>query len=266
MTKAILLTGSTDGIGKLAATRLAKEGNEIYLHGRNADKLDAAISEIKTLSGHDKIKGFLADFSHLNSVVEMTERIKTDITRLDVLINNAGIFNTPVSSDKNGVDIRFTVNYLAPFLLTNRLLPLLQKGNNPRIINLGSAAQATVDLGNLSANHKLRPQEAYAQSKLAITMWTFFFAQEHQEITSIVVNPGSLLDTKMAKEAYNQVWSPATKGSDILCDLATSLTYLNHSGEYFDNDKGGFGPAHPDAYDSNLIKQLAEKTYESIIL
>ena len=103
MNKTILITGSTDGIGKLAATRLAKEGNEIYLHGRNPDKLDSVISEIKMLTGNDKLKGFLADFSDLNSVVKMAESIKNQITKLDVLINNAGIFNTPVSTDKNGV-------------------------------------------------------------------------------------------------------------------------------------------------------------------
>ena len=266
MSKTILITGSTDGIGKLAAARLAKEGNEIYLHGRNAEKLASTINEIKKTSGNNMVKGFLADFSDLKSVEKMVESIKHQIPKLDVIINNAGIFKTPASTDRNGVDIRFTVNYLAPFLLTNKILPLLQKGNNPRIINLGSAAQATVNLGNLLGHNELRPQEAYAQSKLAITMWALFFAQEHQEITSIVVNPGSLLDTKMAKEAYNQVWSPATKGSDILYDLASSSIYQKHSGEYFDNDIGGFGPAHPDAYDSKLIKELIDKTYESVTL
>ena len=148
MSKTILITGSTDGIGKLAAARLAKEGNEIYLHGRNAEKLASTINEIKKTSGNNMVKGFLADFSDLKSVEKMVESIKHQIPKLDVIINNAGIFKTPASTDRNGVDIRFTVNYLAPFLLTNKILPLLQKGNNPRIINLGSAAQATVNLGS----------------------------------------------------------------------------------------------------------------------
>lgn len=266
MTKTILITGSTDGIGKLAAIELAKEGNELYVHGRSSEKLNSAISEIKELSGNEKVKGLLADFSDLESVAEMTSNIKNELSKLDVLINNAGVFNTPIPTDSNGIDVRFTVNYLAPFLLTNKLLPLVKKADNPRIINLGSAAQASIDLTNLSGDKKLNAQEAYAQSKLAITMWTFHLARELSNVTSIVVNPGSLLDTKMAKEAYGQVWSSATKGADILYDLATSSKYLNHSGEYFDNDKGSFNMAHPDAYDAKKITELIDKTKEYLLL
>ena len=260
MSKTIFITGSTDGIGKLAAIKFAQYGNEVFLHGRNPEKLRSVIKEVKELSGNNNIDGFLADFSDLASVKKMTGEIKERLSKCDILINNAGIFTSKNNIDKTGLDIRITVNYLAPYLIVNDLIPILKKGIHPRIINLGSAAQSSIDLASLSINRQLDDQMAYAQSKLAITMWTFHLAEKHRDITSIVVNPGSLLDTKMAKEAYGQVWSSATKGSDILYDLATASQYQNHSGEYFDNDKGVFNRAHADAYNQKIVSNLIEET------
>ncbi|MEM6642901.1 MAG: SDR family NAD(P)-dependent oxidoreductase [Bacteroidota bacterium] len=258
MSKTILITGSTDGIGKLAALNLAKKGHQVYLHGRNKHKLQQVIEEIKAEARSENVSGLLADFSDLDAVKEMSDQIKTSLSSLDVLINNAGIFNSPIKKDKNGIDIRFTVNFWAPVLLTNQLIPLLRKSKEPRIINLGSAAQAPVTIENLTGPSNLPDQNAYAQSKLALTMWTFYLAETIKEISSIVVNPGSLLDTKMAKEAFGQVWSSADKGSDILHDLAVAEKYHGISGEYFDNDQGGFGQAHPEAYNKEKTKALVE--------
>ncbi|NRD20056.1 hypothetical protein HNV08_08345 [Winogradskyella eckloniae] len=95
-------------------------------------------------------------------------------------------------------------------------------------------------------------------------MWSFNFAKNHPNIVTLAVNPGSLLNTKMANEAYGQHWSPAEKGVDILYDLAVSERHKNQSGTYFDNDKGVYANAHPDAYDSDKIKLLLTLT-ESII-
>jgi len=128
MHKTILITGSTDGIGKLAAIKLAKDGHEIYIHGRNAEKLSSVIAEIKGLSNNEKVKGFVADFSDLDATKKMAEQINLDVSKIDVLINNAGVFKSPVNQTQDGFDIRFVVNYFAPYLLTKELLPLLQKG------------------------------------------------------------------------------------------------------------------------------------------
>lgn len=269
MNKTILITGSTDGIGKLAAIRLAQEGHHIYLHGRNPEKLTKVISEVKEASSNVNIDGFVADFSDLNAVQSMAEDIKSKRSKIDVLINNAGIFKSPIDKTKDGLDIRFAVNYFAPYILTNALLPLLKAGNESRIINLSSAAQSTVRIGALNGQASVNTSEAYAQSKLALTMWSFDLAKQLEDVTVVAVNPGSLLNTRMANEAYGQHWSPATKGSDILYELAVSDDYKNDTGKYFDNDKGNpkgeFSPAHPDAYDDQLISELISNTNRIVL-
>lgn len=266
--KTILITGSTDGIGKLAAMKLAKSGHNLYLHGRNPEKLRNVVAEIKVKSDNPNINGFVADFSIIRDVEALASRIKSEVKHLDVLINNAGIFKSPVSTTSDGYDIRFTVNYFAPYLLTNELLPLLKKSQSPRIINLSSAAQASVSFEALVGRASISAQSAYAQSKLALTMWSFDLAQKQKDIAVIAVNPGSLLNTKMVQEAYGKHWSSADKGANILVELATLDDYVNHSGKYFDNDlgnpKGRFNEAHLDAYDDTLIDRLITDT-EKII-
>ncbi|MBW1297588.1 SDR family NAD(P)-dependent oxidoreductase [Aquimarina litoralis] len=258
--KTILITGSTDGIGKLTAIELAKLGHTVLVHGRNAEKLKNTILEIQEITANKNTNGFLADLSDLNSVEKMALQIQKEVSHIDVLINNAGVFKSKISSNENGIDIRFVVNYLAPFLLTKKLIPLLQKGTSPRIINLSSAAQSIVSLDALSGTIQLSEQEAYAQSKLALTMWSFYLAQESKNLNVIAVNPGSLLNTRMVQEAYGKHWAPAEKGVQILYDLATSEKYQDSSGKYFDNDKGFFSQAHPDAYDKNKINELITST------
>ena len=260
MQKTILITGSTDGIGKLAAVKLAGDGHAVHVHGRNSEKLDSAISEIKSITKNETIDGFTADFSDLDAVKQMAEKINKDLPKIDILINNAGIFKSPEIQNKNGLDIRFVVNYLAPYLLTGKLIRLLNKGTDPRIINLSSAAQTTVSHDALSGKEFLSQGEAYAQSKLALTMWSFHLAEALEKIAVIAVNPGSLLNTKMAAQAYGRHWSSADKGADILYDLAVSKEYKGITGKYFDNDKGSFGPAHPDAYSKTEIDQLIYAT------
>jgi len=260
MKKTILITGSTDGIGKLTAIKLAKEGHFLYVHGRNREKLAATISEIKEIAQNKNIKGFVADFSDINSVNQMADQINKDVAKIDILINNAGIFKSAESHNEDGLDIRFAVNYLAPYVLTEKLIPLLNKGTDPRIINLSSAAQSSVSHDALLGKENLNQSAAYAQSKLALTMWSFYLAEALQDISVIAVNPGSLLNTKMAAQAYGQYWSSADKGADILYDLAVSEDYKGITGKYFDNDKGSFGHAHPDAYSEIQIDKLIHTT------
>ena len=121
MNKVILITGSTDGIGKLAAIKLAKEGHTLYLHGRNAEKLSAVVSEIKAHSNNSSIDGLVADFSDLDAVSKMATHVHDKVPALDVLINNAVVFKSSTSQTKEGFDMRFVVNYFSPYLLTKKL-------------------------------------------------------------------------------------------------------------------------------------------------
>lgn len=262
--KTILITGSTAGIGKLAALRFAQEGHHILVHGRSQDKVDRLIGEIKSAANNTKIKGFVADFSDLEAVKNMATKVNNEADKLDVLINNAGVLVSRKDQSVNGFDIRFAVNYFAPVILTEALIPMLKRSEEPRIINLSSAAQSSVSLRALSNEIPLTTNEAYAQSKLALTMWSFDLAEKEKDLSVIAVNPGSLLNTKMANEAYGKHWSPAEKGSNILYDLAISDEYKNVSGKYFDNDKGVekgfFSDAHSDAYNKTLIEKLISET------
>lgn len=264
MKKSILITGSTDGIGKLAAIQLAQDGHKIYLHGRNPEKLATVISEVKSLSKNESVTGFVADFSDLDEVRTMAQEVGAIMSSLDVLINNAGVFNSSVSHNKEGLDMRYVVNYLAPYLLTNALMPLLQKGTLPRVINLSSAAQAPISIDVLKGIEHRSERETYAQSKLAITMWSFHLAQQVRDVVVIAVNPGSLLNTKMVKEAFGKFWSSADKGASILYDLAVLNKYKGSTGQYFDNDQGTFGPAHPAAYNEEGVDILLEATADLV--
>jgi len=290
MKKNILITGSTDGIGKLAAIKLAQLGHNIYLHGRDADKLAGVIAEIKAAVSLDNqqanqqidVEGFVADFAVLADVKEManavTNKLEKSGRRLDVLINNAGVFKVANTQTQEGFDTRFVVNYFTPYLLTRALLPLMStsaaKDNIPaRIINLSSAAQQTVSLAAMVGDIKLSDKDAYAQSKLALTMWSMALAEQvaSDNINVIAVNPGSLLNTRMVSEAYGQYWSPADKGGNILVALAADDAFARQTGQYFDNDikdgehgdeRGAFGTPHSDALNKTAIAKLMQQTQE----
>ncbi len=240
MTKKILITGATDGIGLAAAKLLAADGCKLLLHGRSAEKLEAAQEQI---AGSET---FLADLTDLNAVSAMTDEIAAKHPHLDVLINNAGVLKTPRTITARGHDIRFVVNTITPYLLAKRLLPLM--GSAGRIVNLSSAAQAPVDLEALAGKARLADMEAYSQSKLAITMWSRMMAADLPNGPLVVsVNPGSLLATNMVKEGFGIAGNDISIGSGILHRAALGQEFEGRSGAYFDNDAGDFGPPHPDA-------------------
>ncbi|MGE6474076.1 SDR family NAD(P)-dependent oxidoreductase [Psychrobacter sp. NPDC078631] len=273
-TKTILITGSTDGIGKLAALKLAEAGHQVYLHGRDADKLSSVIAEVQAVAtgaAVDNIDGFVADFSDLTDVLKMAADVNEKLPKLDVLINNAGIYTTASAMTKDGLDVRFVVNYLAPYELTNALLPLLKQSDKARIVNLSSAAQASISYQAFAGQARLDDKDAYAQSKLALTMWSMALADTvtSNDINVIAVNPGSLLNTKMVDEAYGQYWSSADKGANILAALAISDEFADDTGKYFDNDikdgahgdaRGKFGRPHADALNQAAIAELEQQT------
>ncbi len=260
MKKSILITGSTDGIGELTARMLAKDGHHVYLHGRNAKKLATVISSVKEESGNNQVDGFTADLADLTAVQELARQIAEQVPQLDVLINNAGVYASKETTSRDGLELRFAVNYVAPFLLTRELLKKSTLSGGSRIINLSSAAQAPVDLRALKNLAPISVRDAYAQSKLALTMWSFNLAREYPELTVIAVNPGSLLNTKMVRECFGFSNGTADKGAKILYALALNDEFTENSGKYFDNDRGNFGRAHQEAYAPDRILQLITTT------
>ena len=263
MQKTILITGATDGIGLETAKMLVLMGHHVLLHGRNPAKLESAEKALSALAKSVRVSRYLADLSRLAEVGALAKAVADQHRSLDALINNAGVF-APGSVTADGLDVRFAVNTVAPYLLTQRLLPLL--GAAGRVINLSSAAQSPVNPKALAGKVSLSDMEAYAQSKLALTMWSRHMAQATgaDGPAMIAVNPGSLLGSKMVKDAFGVAGGDLRIGAEVLCRAALDQDFAGASGQYFDNDKGAFAPPHRDALDARKSGEVVE-TIERIL-
>jgi NAD(P)-dependent dehydrogenase (short-subunit alcohol dehydrogenase family) len=175
-----------------------------------------------------------------------------------VLINNAGVFAMADPRTNEGLDARFAVNTLAPYVLACGLAGRL--GPQGRIVNLSSAAQAPVSIDALTGRERLSDDQAYAQSKLALTMWTRALADRWGEGDPLLVavNPGSLLASKMVRDAYGMQGKDIGIGADILTRAALSDEFASASGQYFDNDRGRFADPHLDALDPAKVAQMMD--------
>jgi NAD(P)-dependent dehydrogenase (short-subunit alcohol dehydrogenase family) len=258
-------TGSTDGIGLETAKMLVKQGHHVLLHGRSPTKLENVEKTLSALADGGCVESYVADLSRLTEVETLAKAVSERHDTLDVLINNAGVYVVRDVETADGLDMRFMVNTIAPYLLTQRLLPLL--GASARVVNLSSAAQAPLDPEALTKPSRLGDGTVYAQSKLALTMWSFHLANQLKDTgpAIIAVNPKSFLGSKMVKEAYGVAGGDLCLGADILCRAALSDEFAAASGRYFDNDIGQFASPHPDALNPQKCAALAG-VIEAILL
>ncbi|MDN3509589.1 MAG: SDR family NAD(P)-dependent oxidoreductase [Candidatus Neptunochlamydia sp.] len=262
MSKTILITGATDGIGLETARKLASEGHVLLLHGRSAEKLQKVVAKLSKLT---TVESYVTDLSELDAVETFAQEVKNKYQSLDALINNAGVLRMSNATLPNGHDVRFVVNTLAPYLLTKSLLPLL--GAHGRVINLSSAAQAPVNLEALKGHAgEMDSMDVYSQSKLAITMWSRAMANAlgSDGPAIIAVNPGSLLGSKMVKEGFGVSGKDLGIGADILVRAALSDEFADATGKYFDNDLGHLANPHPDALDPAKCQQIIDVMEEVI--
>lgn len=260
MPKTILITGSTDGIGLETAGILISMGHSVLLHGRSPAKLEKVEKTLSALPHGGRVESCLADLSRLADVESLARAVAQRHAKLDVLINNAGVYRAAELVSQDGLDTRFVVNTIAPYLL----------GASGRVINLSSAAQSTVDQDALAGRVGLSDGVAYAQSKLALTMWSRGLALSLADDgpAVIAVNPRSMLGSKMVKEAYGVTGGDLRIGAEILTRAALSDEFAAASGRYFDNDSGRSTSPHPDALNPQKCEEivrvieaiLAEKT------
>ncbi|SFQ10970.1 SDR family oxidoreductase [Parafilimonas terrae] len=254
----IFITGATDGIGKLAAIELAAKDKEatMIVHGRNKAKLDEVIAAIKHDSGNEHIEGYVADFSSLAEVKQLADDVLLKHSFINILINNAGAGFAAPRYGKDGMETRFTVNYLAPFLLTNLLLPAIKKAAPSRIVNVSSAGQSAINFDDVMLTKNFDGVTAYTQSKLALIMFTFDLAEQLKDdnVTVNALHPGTYLDTNMVNDAGIKPLGTAQSGADAEVYLATSEDLKNITGKYFNIKKEA--KVHTQAYDLEAREKL----------
>jgi NAD(P)-dependent dehydrogenase (short-subunit alcohol dehydrogenase family) len=254
----ILVTGATEGIGKLTAMDLAGQFREtsILIHGRNPDKLKAVSREITQKTGNGHIETFLADFSSIKDVRQVAEEILIRHPSINILINNAGAGFAAPRTGKDGTETRITVNYLAPYLLTHLLLPAIIQSGTARIVNVASAGQSRIDFDDMMMEKNFDGITAYTRSKLAIILFTFDLAEtlKEKKVTVNCLHPGTFLDTGMVREAGINPLGTAKSGADAIVYLATSRHLDPVTGKYFNVKTEA--PAHAQAYDSDARKKL----------
>lgn len=238
----VLITGSTDGIGRATALALASRGAEVILHGRNRQKGSTVRKELAEITGDTVPDLLIADLSNRDKIRQMVDDINSRYSRLDVLINNAGTFEKERRLTKDGVEMTFAVNYLAPFILTRQLLPLLERSAPSRIVTVASSAHEDVDhidWDNLPALEGYDSWNAYALSKFADITFTYTLASRIAG-TGIIANclhPG-VTDTKLLRSAFPGYPAiPPEEGARTSVFLAISPDAAGISGKYFDSCK-----------------------------
>jgi len=255
--KTALVTGSTDGVGRVVAERLGQDGVRVLVHGRDRTRGEEAVAAIKAKGGAAEF--LQADLSSLAEVRRLAEAVKQATARLDILINNAGVGRgidpTKREASADGYELRFAVNYLAGFLLTELLLPLIKKSAPARIVNVSSLGQERIDFSDVMLTRDYDGMRAYRQSKLAQILFTIDLAHalEGSGVTVNALHPATFMDTKMVRE-FGAPRSTVEEGADAILRLALAPELEGRSGLYFNGQREAKADAQ--AYDAAARAQL----------
>ncbi len=256
---AVLITGATSGLGRYLARQLVSSGWQVLAHGRD----QARVADLSAELGGGA-RGFVADLASLSEVRDLAARVRAEVPRLDVLVNNAAVgFGAPgegrqVSAD--GHELRFAVNYLAPVLLTRLLVPLLTASAPSRVLNVGSIGQVAFDPADAEFEHGYQGVEAYRRSKLALAAFTFDLAGE-LETAKVTVNcshPATFMNTGMVAHAGITPVSTLEQGGEATMRLITDPALDGVTGQFFDGLKTA--RARPEAYDPQFRAKLRDVT------
>lgn len=270
--KVCLVTGATSGIGKATATALAARGAQVVIVGRRLPRIQAALKHIQSATGNDTVQYLQADFADLRQVAALAAAFKERFPRLDVLVNDAGAYFNGRHDTPYGVEMTFLVNHLAPFVLTNHLLDIIQSSAPARIVNVASGShwQSTMDFDDLGFKRGYFGMNAYARSKLANILFTYELARRLQgsRVTVNALHPGYVA-TDIWRTNFPVV-GPAFKwftslfaltpeeGADTVIYLASSPEVEGVTGKYF--IKRQVMPSSPLSYDENVARRLWQES------
>ncbi|MEJ7871019.1 MAG: SDR family oxidoreductase [Rubrobacteraceae bacterium] len=271
--KVVLITGGTSGIGKATAIALAAMGASVTITGRNRERGEQAVMEVRRESGNEEVELILADLAVQAEVRRLAEEFRERYDRLDVLVNNAGLVISERTETPDGMEAQFAINHLAPFLLTNLLLDLLESSTPSRIVTVSSEGHrwGKVDLDDLQSRKRYRGFPVYGMTKLANIMFTYELAERLSGtgVTANCLHPGGVSTNfgsnnsgvlTLLFRAFKPFMRTPEQGADTVIYLASSPDVEGMTGKYLADRK--IKVASNAAYDEGLQKRLWEKSEE----
>src|ERR1700676_2036479 len=263
--KTVLITGSTDGVGRRRAPGLAAAGAKVLIHGRDKARAETLVDEIKR-AGHAAPTFYQADLSSLAGVRQFAQAVTAGHQRLDVFISNAGIGSQNEGPERqtsqDGYELRFAVNYLSGFLLANLLLPLLKASAPSRVVNVASLGQHPIDFDDVMITRGYSGSRAYAQSKLSQIMFTTDLAEQLRGsgVTVNSLHPATYMNTTMVRAGGITPISTVEQGGEAILHLAVGDDVAGKSGLFFNGMNQA--RANAQAYDAAARKRLRELSLE----
>jgi NAD(P)-dependent dehydrogenase (short-subunit alcohol dehydrogenase family) len=263
--RTVLVTGSTDGVGRYVAAKLAAAGAKVLIHGRDQARAKTLADEIRG-QGHGSPIFYQADLSSLSGARQLADAVIADHQRLDVFISNAGIGSRSLGPERrtsaDGHELRFAVNYLSGFLLAHLLLPLLKASAPARIVNVASLGQHPIDFDDVMITRGYNGARAYAQSKLAQIMFTIDLADQLRRsgVTANSLHPATYMNTTMVREGGITPISTVEQGGEAILHLAAGDDVADKTGLFFNGMNQA--QANPQAYDAAARKRLRALSFE----
>jgi NAD(P)-dependent dehydrogenase (short-subunit alcohol dehydrogenase family) len=266
--KTVLVTGATNGIGKIAALELARQGAHVALVARNQAKGEAVLAEIRKATGNTNLELYLADLSSMAEIRKLASEFKAKHASLDVLINNAGAYYNERKLSADGLEMTFALNHIAYFLLTNLLLDTLKAAPKARVVSVSSAAHLSgkIKFDNLQGEKKFNGWQAYSDSKLENVLFTIELARrlEGSNVTANCLHPGFVKTAfgsgntgfiaSLLSVAQNLVAITPEAGADTIIYLASSSDVEGVTGKYFEKRK--VKASSPASLDQSTQKKL----------